>query len=711
MLLRTRITLIVALGLLLIVLGLGSAGVLRERLLEQRLSTIALDGQTSLWGEVLATEDRLLDQLLDQLLADSAFVHAARERDRPAIEQLLSSARLLPGQQNAAGQLALIALLSAHQDPLVWGMALQRPLLDSVSLDGAISGEPIGGLRMGSGNTPLVLSSRTVVPAPPSGQRAQDAQTLANGPVVIVLARHAQHALQRFTERTGAQANLIDLRGQLSAATDAALWQNTDVQISPRIAHHGRHTAGAVTYVLNSTPVTDLAGHSAGALVTLDDQSAVAAAGRFLDWLTLGGTLVLVLAVLLGLNFYLGRSFRPLEHAIAVLQALARGDTSVRLQHRGNDEIGRIAQAVVSLRGTAQELAGNRALRERVRRRQERLIQRQLQALADATDTSSRDEVLGLMQAHSAAPQQAAHGDEELLRQLAAVMGDLTQRLIQQHQSLSSMVVELREALVTKTRLAGLEQELQIAAQVQLSILPRDLPTDPRVQLHCHITPAREVGGDFYDYFEIDADNLGFVMADVSGKGVPAALFMAITRTLLKATALFIASPTVCIRKLNDLLAKENEQMMFVTIFYGVLHLPTGNVAYVNAGHNPPYQLLADGSVQAVARTGGMAVAVSEDFPYREGRLTLAPGETLFLYTDGITEAFDCDAQEYGDARLAGVLQGLNRSSNLPSSVPTTPITPTEICDAVLTDVHRFERGTPQADDITCMALRYQGSA
>ena len=702
MLLRTRITLIVALGLLLIVLGLGSAGVLRERLLEQRLSTIALNGQTSLWGEVLAAEDRLLDQVLDQLVADDAFVSAAREHDGAALEHLLRAARLLPGQPGAVGQLELIALLSTHQDPLLWGMALQRPLLDSVSLDRAVSGELISGLRMGSGNgngsTPLVLSSRTVMPALRGSNNAQ----LPNGPVVIVLARHAQHALQRFTERTGSYANLIDLRGQLSAATDTPVWQNTAVQISPRIAHHGKQTAGAITYVVNSTPITDLAGHTAGALVTLDNQSAAAAAGRFLDRLMLGGTLALVLAVLLGLNFYLGRSFRPLEHAIAVLQALARGDTSVRLQHRGNDEIGRIAQAVVSLRGTAQELTASRTLRERVRRRQERLIQRQLQNLADATDISRREEILGLLNTHSNHTRNnPAQGDEELLRQLAAVMGDLTQRLIQQHQSLSSMVVELREALVTKTRLAGLEQELQIAAQVQLSILPRELPTDPRVQLHCHITPAREVGGDFYDYFHLDDEHLGFVMADVSGKGVPAALFMAITRTLLKATALFVAAPTLCIRKLNDLLAKENEQMMFVTIFYGVLHLPTGRVNYVNAGHNPPYQLHADGRVQLVPRTGGMAVAVSEDFPYREGQLTLAPGETLFLYTDGITEAFDCDAKEYGDARLDAVLQGLNRR----------PVTPTDICDAVLADVHQFERGAPQADDITCMALRYQGSA
>lgn len=143
------------------------------------------------------------------------------------------------------------------------------------------------------------------------------------------------------------------------------------------------------------------------------------------------------------------------------------GDTRVRLPYSGNDEIGRIAQ----------ELAATRALRERVRRRQERLLRTKLQALAQAT--------------HQSIDFAAGHSDEEQLRQLAAVMNELSGRLIDQHQRLTGMVQELREALITKNRLAGLEQELQIAAQVQLSILPRQAPRDARVQLHCHITPAQ----------------------------------------------------------------------------------------------------------------------------------------------------------------------------------------------------------------------------
>ena len=683
MLLRTRITLIVALGLVLTVLGLGSAGLLREQLLQQRLASTALAAQTSLWGEMLAAEDRLLDQGLDQLLADTRFLHAVRLGDLAALEQALQALNLLPG---ATQPLALVALVHARQDPIALGLAPPRPLLDSVSLDRAATGESVGGLRLGAGSVPLVLSARAL-----PGQTE---------PVVLVLGRHARHALERFAERTATTASVLDLRGALSASTDDALWRSAQVQVSPRTAHHGQHEVGARTYTLNSTPLSDIAGRSAGVLVTLGDQTEEADASAFLGRLALGGTLALVLAVLLGLNFYLGRSLRPLGKAIAALQALARGDASVRLQHAGDDEIGRIAQAVVAFRRNAQELAASRTLRERVRRRQERLIRHRLQHLADATDMTSREEMLRLLNATGPQPTGAPHGDEEQLRQLAAVMAELTERIIQQHQSLSSMIVELREALVTKTRLAGLEQELQIAAQVQLSILPRQLPADPRVQLHCHITPAREVGGDFYDYFEIDREHFGFVMADVSGKGVPAALFMAITRTLLKATALFVTSPTSCMRKLNDLLAVENDQMMFVTIFYGVLHLPSGRVAYVNAGHNPPYLRRADGTVEPVARTGGMAVAVSDGFVYREGSVQLAPGDLLFLYTDGITEAFDIDAQEYGDQRLEAVLRGLDGQG----------LEPADVCTAVLADVRQFERGAPQADDITCMALRWQGA-
>lgn len=671
MLLRSRITLIAAAGLVLTALGLGAAGLLREQLLAQRLATTAQAAQAALWAEALAAEDRELDLQIDRLMLDAPFMQAARQADEKGIEQALAKVGLAPG---AGGPLAVVALLGMGSTPVVLGQRLTRPLLDANSLERvAVDGEPVNGeLRLGVTKGALVISTRRL-------------PGLAE-PLVLALASDADRALHHMAQSTGAMVALLDLRGQPLSTTDAALWQAAAPQVAPRSTQHSQLVLQGRSYTLISMPVSDLSGRTAGTLVTLADHTQDAQARQFLARLALGGTALLLLVVLLGLNFYLRRSLRPLEESINALQALAQGDASVRLPYTGNDEIGRIAQAVAAFRRNAQELSAARGLRERVRRRQERLLRSKLQRLADAT--------------HQYLPLPPGHSDEEQLRQLASVMNELSGRLIDQHQRLTGMVQELREALVTKTRLAGLEQELQIAAQVQLSILPRQQPQDARVQLHCHITPAREVGGDFYDYFFIDANHLGFVIADVSGKGVPAALFMTITRTLLKATAQFIAEPTQCLAQLNDLLAAENEQMMFVTLFYGVLHLESGELRYVNAGHNPPYLLRGDGGVSLLPRTGGIAVAVSEGFVYRAGSVHLRAGDQLFLYTDGVTEAFDPDGQEYGDARLAQALH---------AAMAATDHAPAHIAAQVLADVHAFERGAPQADDITCVALRYLG--
>ncbi len=668
MLLRTRITAMVAAGLVLAAVGWTGAAVLREQLLEQRLSAAVQTAHAALWAQALGVQDRELDAQMDQLLPLPGLQRVAREGDRAALAELLAGT----GPADAPGEGGeLVALLSTERAPLVLGEAPARELLDADSLERVLVGGSAQGLRVAGTNRALVLSGRRV---PGTG-------------TALVLARDARHALALMAERTGAAITLLDLRGRLLASTDAALAQVAAAHAVQRSAQRTELRLDGRDYLLSSIPVDDLSGHAAGTLVALLEHTPDARAHAFVGRMALGGTAALLLAVLLGLNWYLRRSLRPLERSIDALQALAQGDADVRLPAGGDDEIGRIARAVATFRRNAQELAATRALRERVRRRQERLLRTRLEALAQAT--------------HQPLAWQGGGSDEEQLRQLAGVMGELSGRLVDQHQRLTGMVQELREALITKTRLAGLEQELQIAAQVQLSILPRNPPHDARVQLHCHITPAREVGGDFYDYFFIDDQHLGFVIADVSGKGVPAALFMTITRTLLKATAQFITEPTRCLVQLNDLLAAENEQMMFVTLFYGVLHLGSGQVQYVNAGHNPPWLLRAQGAPEPLARTGGMAVAVSEGFPYRSACVQLQAGDQLFLYTDGVTEAFDPQGKEYGDARLHQTLARL---------VDAGRPGPQELAEGVLADVHAFERGAPQADDITCMVLRYQGA-
>ncbi|OYX68671.1 MAG: hypothetical protein B7Y95_19885 [Rhizobiales bacterium 32-66-11] len=159
-------------------------------------------------------------------------------------------------------------------------------------------------------------------------------------------------------------------------------------------------------------------------------------------------------------------------------------------------------------------------------------------------------------------------------------------------------------------------------------------------------------------------------------------------------------SPAGCVRRLNDLLAVENEQMLFVTLFYGVLDLETGRLSFVNAGHNLPYRIARDGTLSTLPSTAGMAVAVMEGFVYVQHEMQLAPGDTLFLFTDGVTEAFDVDDEPYGEGRLESLLsQGVNTGH-----VP-------EVAERVLASIHAFERGAPQADDITCLTLRYFGGS
>jgi serine phosphatase RsbU (regulator of sigma subunit) len=205
------------------------------------------------------------------------------------------------------------------------------------------------------------------------------------------------------------------------------------------------------------------------------------------------------------------------------------------------------------------------------------------------------------------------------------------------------------------------------------------------------------VGGDFYDFFRLDEHHLALVVADVSGKGVPAAFFMAVSRTLLRAVAQFSQGPADCLRRLNDLLAADNEEMMFVTLFYAVIDTRSGQVVYGNAGHNPPYVVRADGRIEPVPGTGNMALAVMEDLSFDERLLHLHPGDALFMYTDGVTEASDPAQALFGEQRLEAFLSGRHE----------TPVQ--DLNRELVAAIKVFEAGGAQADDITCLMVRRDG--
>ena len=248
------------------------------------------------------------------------------------------------------------------------------------------------------------------------------------------------------------------------------------------------------------------------------------------------------------------------------------------------------------------------------------------------------------------------------------------------------------------SQLESIKGDLAVAREIQQAILPRIFPPFPenasQLDIAASMNAAKDVGGDFYDFFRIDDDHIGFVIADVSGKGVPAAIFMAVSRTLIRATGIRGVSPSECITYSNGLLEKESVNNMFVTVFYGIYNIKTGEVKYTNAGHNPPYVLKQNGTVERLPVTVNMAIGIFSDFEYQETTLQLEPGDTLLLYTDGVTEAINPSEEEFTEKRLEETLKKVSGQ------------TCQEIIDTIKADVKTFADGAEQSDDITLLALK-----
>ena len=255
-----------------------------------------------------------------------------------------------------------------------------------------------------------------------------------------------------------------------------------------------------------------------------------------------------------------------------------------------------------------------------------------------------------------------------------------------------------KEALSSRDKLVSLQRELDVASQMQQSILPTQFPSGDDFETFGSMDPARNVGGDFFDVVQLDGGRIGLAIADVSDKGVPAALFMMSSRTLLKGSAIGLSEPGKVLQEVNDLLADDNESAMFVTVLYAVYDPPTGRLSYANGGHNLPVIFHADGSSTVLLYTQGLALAVLSGVDFEEGEVTLAPGDTLVLYTDGVTEAMDIEKEEFGMERLRAVFAG-----GQPESAETAN-------EAVFAAVREFVGDAPQSDDITCLTLKRGGA-
>ena len=247
---------------------------------------------------------------------------------------------------------------------------------------------------------------------------------------------------------------------------------------------------------------------------------------------------------------------------------------------------------------------------------------------------------------------------------------------------------------------ARIDAELAFAKAIQHSAMPSVFPPYPgrkEFDIHASMFTAREVGGDFFDFYFIDEDTLAFLVADVSGKGIPAAMFMMQSKTLLKSCAESGMSIEQVFTTANEKLCEGNEAGMFVTAWMGLLNVRTGHVTFANAGHNPPLVKTGSNGFAYHKTRAGFVLAGMEGIRYRKMELQLNPGDTIYLYTDGVTEATNADETLYGDARL---LDLLNKKQHAAAR---------EICEAVKADVDAFVGGAEQFDDITMLCLTWHG--
>lgn len=268
------------------------------------------------------------------------------------------------------------------------------------------------------------------------------------------------------------------------------------------------------------------------------------------------------------------------------------------------------------------------------------------------------------------------------------------------HLALTQQAVELREAhALIQQQQQRMQDELNVARDIQLSMVPRTFPEDEAIDVYATLKPAREIGGDFYDAFMIDNESLCLCVGDVSGKGAPAALFMAMTKTLIKSYASSDFSTASIMTRVNDELCEGNDENLFVTVFLAILNIHTGELRFTNAGHNYPYLIKKDKSLMILKQKHGPIVAAIEGLVYKEDLIALDKFDTLFLYTDGVTEAMNEDEELYGEKRLENFLSA-HDAKDIKTSV-----------DILMRDISTYENGTDQTDDITVLSCVYSGQS
>ena len=528
---------------------------------------------------------------------------------------------------------------------------------------------------------------------------------------VAICATDIVHALSELKEDTGAEALIVNRRGRLLVGTDRQIWDAVSGSAWLRDRSAQELRSGDRVFSLAAFPLVAELGNLVAQVVTVRDVSAAYAEQRRVSWITFAAIGGFLLLSLVALSYYLRRALSPLTDGVEVLDALSRGDTQVTVKvgyEHGNDELARIAEAVNTFRIQTLALRRHRRRAARRQRQQERFIRSEMTRLSATLNEEERRDILSDLAEIEAPAAPAAQEHPELtgdgdpgggLQVMGFAFRKMADRVGRQQQRLRTLVAELQEALRTQTAYMALQHDLRIATRVQRSFLPGERLDAGGAHIHATMHTAKEVGGDFYDFFPLDQDRIGIVIGDVVGKGVPASLFMAVTRTVIRATARYLEDgPGKCLEMVNETLTDASRADVFVTVFYGIFDRRDGRLRYSNGGHNPPV-LVAPGQAELLPLTGGVALAMFDGLTYGDGEVTVPPSGKLFLYTDGVPESTNVHEEEFGYDRMR---------ENLLSSADRSP---SDTIETMLRRVEAFAGAAPQFDDIAMLVLSREQAA
>ena len=498
----------------------------------------------------------------------------------------------------------------------------------------------------------------------------------------------------------GADFFMVDMQGQLLATNNQTYWSTLQAQANVS----GQSANNAVAFMRQdwvSLPLASLEGPDVARLYVQHVKSAAEQQATSL-WVLcclLWVALVLVLGSM-GQGL-IERLFAPLERLGDDLTSLAEGDWFLDLNRpKSGNEIGRLQQALQVFQQQAMTLAKQGFEKQLSILRERALLDVELQRIAQLLPEQEQTALQAIMHTHDHVP----HADSQD-SQLARGFQMVSERVVDQQVRLNELLMQrtadlavVQQALAERTHLDRLREELTLASKLQAANLPKPdaaLGLRPTLDLFATMRPAREVGGDFYDFFQLDTHRLVLMVGDASGKGIAAGMLVLVARTLLRAHLLAGMSPAQSLQSCNRLLAQDNPGGSFTTVFLAVLDRHSGDMLYSNAGHNPPQLRRSGGTLESLEQASGVMLGIMDDWVFDTAQLQLMPGDSLLLYSDGVSEAQNTEQNLFGQTRLA---------HSFAQAHPDAQTGVTEL----LASVDAFAGEAEQFDDITVLILRFK---